>query len=533
MKQTRGLFTVAGCGRNLPLLALSLALAACGTNPVTGKTELQLVSEAAEISQGEQNYAPTRQSEGGDFTLDEALTPYINEVGQKLAAVSDRKLPYEFKVLNSNVPNAWALPGGKIAVNRGLLTELKSEAELAAVLGHEIVHAAARHGAKAQERGTLLQVGMVAAQVGLATSDANPNLANIAIQGVGLGAAMVQMKYGRDQESEADHYGMVYMQRAGYDLNAAVTLQETFVRLSSEQGAKNKSWIEGLFASHPPSEQRVQQNKATLAELNGHGGEVGTERYLQRTAALRQMKPAYDKYEQALAAAGKKDYAAANKLGAEAAQMLPREARFPQLLGDIALAEKRSSESIPYYEKSLSLDGNYFGAYLGEGIAQYRLGNKAKAEQLLARSNQLLPTAPAAYFLGNIARERGDTAGAMQLYQAAAGSESEYGQLASGEFQKMDLPRNPASYLSTGVQQDANGRVQLVLQNRSALNVTAVEVTPFMLAAGGQATQLANPRTLGMLLAPGKTIAVDAQIGTMSPEQAAALRFRIDGVKAQ
>ncbi len=99
------------------------------------------------------------------------LTAYINEVGQKLAAVSDRPLPYEFVVLNNPVPNAWALPGGKIAVNVGLLSELKNEAELAAVLGHEIVHAAARHGAKAQERGTLMQVGLAAAQIGAAISD--------------------------------------------------------------------------------------------------------------------------------------------------------------------------------------------------------------------------------------------------------------------------------------------------------------------------------------------------------------------------
>ncbi len=128
-----------------------LALTACGVNPVTGKREIQFVSEAAELQLGEQQYAPTRQSEGGDFKQLPELTSYVNEIGQKLAAVSDRKLPYEFVVLNSSVPNAWALPGGKIAVNRGLLPELRSEAELAAVLGHEIVHAAARHGAKAQE----------------------------------------------------------------------------------------------------------------------------------------------------------------------------------------------------------------------------------------------------------------------------------------------------------------------------------------------------------------------------------------------
>ena len=110
----------------LPIVAL--ALSACGVNPVTGKKEIQFISEAQEIKIGEQHYAPTKQSEGGDFDVLPDLTAYVNEVGQKLAAVADRQLPYEFVVLNNPVPNAWALPGGKIAMNVGLLSELKSEA---------------------------------------------------------------------------------------------------------------------------------------------------------------------------------------------------------------------------------------------------------------------------------------------------------------------------------------------------------------------------------------------------------------------
>src|SRR5690606_4232678 len=98
-------------------LLLCMCLTACGVNPVTGKQELQFVSEASDLKIGEEHYAPTRQGEGGDFSLDPDLTAYVSEVGQKLAVVSDRKLPYEFVVLNSSVPNAWALPGGKIAVN--------------------------------------------------------------------------------------------------------------------------------------------------------------------------------------------------------------------------------------------------------------------------------------------------------------------------------------------------------------------------------------------------------------------------------
>jgi predicted Zn-dependent protease len=109
--------------------------------------------------------------QGGDMVADPELTAYVQSVGQRIAAVSDSDLPYEFVVLNNGVPNAWALPGGKIAVNRGLLAELEDEAELAAVLGHEIVHAAARHGAQAVTRGTLLQGALVVGMIASADSE--------------------------------------------------------------------------------------------------------------------------------------------------------------------------------------------------------------------------------------------------------------------------------------------------------------------------------------------------------------------------
>jgi predicted Zn-dependent protease len=514
---------------NMPLPALLLlvaSLTACGVNPVTGKKELQFVSEAAELQIGQQYYGATRQGEGGDFTLDPILTAYVNEVGQKLAVVSDRKLPYEFVVLNSSIPNAWALPGGKIAVNRGLLTELNNEAELAAVLGHEIVHAAARHGAKAQERGTLLQVGMVAAQIGLATGNVDGNLANLAIQGAGVGAQLVQSKYGREQELESDRYGMLYMQRAGYDLNAAVTLQQTFLRLSAAQG-RNQNWLEGLFASHPPSAERVATNQATKAELGG-AGELGVERYAAKLAELRKMKPAYDKYDQALVSASKKDLLNAKKLAGEAARLLPREARFTQFLGDIAMSEKQYKEAVAAYEKAVALDPNYFGPYLGGGIAQFKLGNKLKAEEWLKKSNSLLPTAPAAYYLGDIAKGRGDLTGAMQLFQSAASSQSEYGQLATAEFQRMDLAQNPGNYIATAVQQDSAGRVMFAVQNRAQLTVTSLEVTPVMLDGYGRIVQQGQRRQFRVNLRPGETTSVDSGLGTMTAEQAALLRVSVN-----
>lgn len=519
--------------RSVRLACLSLiavALTACGVNPVTGKKEIQFVSEGQEIKLGEQYYAPTRQAEGGDLSVMPELTTYVNEVGQKLAAVADRKLPYEFTVLNSSVPNAWALPGGKIAINRGLLTELKSEAELAAVLGHEIVHAAARHGAKAQERGTIMQVGLAAAQIGAAIGGVDQNVASLAIQGAGVGAQLVQQKYGRDHELESDEYGMKYMKLAGYDPTGAVTLQETFVRLSQQGGAKQQSWLEGLFASHPPSQERVDKNKQTAQQL-GVGGETGQERFAARTKVLRDTKPAYDKYDEALAAARKKDFSTAKSLAGDAAKRLPREAKFHELLGELELAQKNPQAALPHYQKAIELNPNYFGSFLGAGVAQFQTGNKAKAEEWLTKSAQLLPTAPAAYYLGNIARERGDANKAMEYYRAAASSNSQIGQLAAAEFVRMDLPQNPGNYIGTAGQLDAQGRPLLVIQNKSPVPLTNIQVTPVLVDAGGRVVQQGSPVRVNRALKSGEQVAADAGLSGLTQEQLPYVRFRVDGAK--
>jgi predicted Zn-dependent protease len=514
--------------RHIPLVLLAVfGLGACGVNPVTGKKEIQFVSEAQELQIGAREYAPTRQTQGGDFKLLPDLSAYVNEVGQKLAAVSDRKLPYEFTVLNESVPNAWALPGGKIAVNRGLLTELKSEAELAAVLGHEIVHAAARHGAKAQERGTLLQVGMAAAQVGAAIGGVDQNLAGLLVQGAGVGSALVQTRYGREQELESDEYGMKYMKAAGYDPQAAVSLQETFVRLSS--GQKSASWMEGLFASHPPSAERVERNKVTARQL-GPGGELGAERYLARIVPLQKVKPAYDDYDKAVAAIQKKEYGVARGLASEAVKLVPQEGRFQQLLGEIALAEKKPQDAVPYYEKAIALNPAYFGSYLGGGVAHYRLGNKAKAEEWLTRSVQLLPTAPAVFYLGNVARDRGDSQAALKYYQTAAGSQSEIGKEAAIEAARMDVPANPGNYIAAGLQRGSDGKPLLVIGNRSPVALADIQITPLLIDAAGNVVKQGSALRITQVLKSGSSVGVDTGM-VLSDEQLPNLRFRIDAAR--
>ncbi|HSD70555.1 MAG TPA: M48 family metalloprotease [Woeseiaceae bacterium] len=502
----------------------------CGVNPVTKKKEIQFVSEAQELEIGEANYQPTRQGEGGDLTVLPELTTYVDGVGQRLAAVSDRKLPYEFVVLNNSAPNAWALPGGKIAVNRGLLTELQNEAELAAVLGHEIVHAAARHGAKAQERGTMMQVGMAAAQVGAAVGGVNPDLANLAIGGASTGLQMVQLKYGRDQELESDLYGMKYMKLAGYDPWGAVTLQESFVRLFDSGGKKQQRWMDGLFASHPPSQERVDTNRKTADEL-GRGGDMGVDSFAAATQKLREMKPAYDKYDEAMAATQKKDLAKAKSLLGQAAKEVPNEGSFQVLLGQIAMAEKQPEAAAGYFDKAMQLSPDYFASYLGAGVVQAELGNNDKAEQYLTRSAQLLPTAPAAYYLGNISRDRGDTETAQKYYQAAASSQSSFGQAAALEYARTDLTQNPGNYVAAGAQYDSQGRLMVVVQNRSKVPLTGIQVTPVLVDNSGRIMQTGKAMTIKAVVKPGEQAAAPSSIGSLSEEQLQALRFRIDAAK--
>ncbi|MES2580069.1 MAG: M48 family metalloprotease [Pseudomonadota bacterium] len=495
-------------------VAISLSISACGTNPVTKKTEFQFVSQDKEIAIGKENYSPARQSQGGDYVIDPELTAYVQDIGKRLGAVSDRPdLPYEFVVLNDSVPNAWAMPGGKIAFNRGLLYELNSEAELAAVMGHEIVHAAARHGAKGMERGILLQGAMIAVGIGAQ----NSNYGNLIVGASQLGAQLTTSKYGRDAESESDYYGMLYMKKAGYDPSAAVTLQETFVRLSAD---KKSDFITGLFASHPPSPERVAANKVTLAKI-GAGGNWGKELYAQKVSKLKSTEAAYKAYDDGVKALAKKDTVTATKLAKQAIAGEPREARFQELLGDIALTDKKSQEAIGYYEKAIKMQPDYFKPHIQTGIALFNLGKKTEAEPYLKRANELLPTAPGYALMGQIAESRGQTDLALQNYQMAASSNSDIGKEAAERAMRIDLPRNPAKYIQSGVQADNAGNLYAIVQNGSSVPIGRVQVRVVKYdAQTGRAIGQSRPMIInGIAAGKRNQIAVGERIQTAQEVQ--------------
>lgn len=408
---------------------LAMSLVSCAVNPVTGKKEMIIDSVAQDIQTGTQNYGPSQQSQGGQYVVDRGLTAYVNQVGKKLAAVSDSpNLPYEFVVLNNDVPNAWAMPGGKLAINRGLLVQLEDEAQLAAVLGHEIVHAAARHGASAKTQQMVVGAGALLAGVAIASK--KPEYGVLAVGALAVGANAWNSRYSRDHESEADKYGIKYMVEAGYDPQAAVELQELFVRMMDKQ---EPSWLEGLFASHPPSRDRVAANKEELAKYP-KGGARNKAAFQRALSQLQHDKDAYTNYQDAMKAAKSKQYDKALSLVDNSIQQQPKENLFWELKGQLLLQKDQNKEAIPALDKAITANPNFFRPYIYRGMAYKELGNSSLAERDLVASQRLLPTQEASEQLGDIALSKGDRNTARAYYQQVVAGGGEAGERAKAKL---------------------------------------------------------------------------------------------------
>lgn len=401
----------------------------CSTNPVTGKNQFSIVSQSQEIAIGRKNYGPYQQQQGGVYSVDKKLSVYVSSVGQKLARVSDNtQLPYEFVVLNNDVPNAWALPGGKIAINRGLLILLDDEAQLAAVLGHEIVHAAARHGAAQMTQSALLGMGANAAG---ALSQGN-EYGQLIAMGANIGASAWQARYGRGQELESDRYGMEYMQRAGYEPLAAVELQETFVTLSKGQ---SNDFLSTLFASHPPSAERVASNRARAANMPK--GVRNRKAYQAAIAQIKKDAPAYEANAKALQLMVKKDYKQALAFTQKAIKQQPNEALFYITKGELLLQMKQDKGAIAAFTQSIQKNPNYFLAYVSKGLLEKKLGALNRAKVSLEKSLELLPTQTATFHLGELAVKSGNKDDAVRYFTYAAKGGGEMGQAAAQKLAEL------------------------------------------------------------------------------------------------
>ncbi|MFL0811006.1 MAG: M48 family metalloprotease [Agarilytica sp.] len=409
--------------KHVMIISAILNVCACAVNPVTGKKELSLISPSQEVAMGTKNYLPYQQQQGGRYIVDPDLGLYVNALGKKLASVSDRPgLPYEFVVLNNSVPNAWALPGGKIALNRGLLLELQDEAQLAAVIGHEIVHVAAKHSVNQMQQAQLAGVLVLATAVAAKDSQYGSSAALLAAGG----AAVWQAKYGQDQELQSDEVGIAYMVKAGYDPYAAIELQETFLRLSK---GRKSNWLEGLFASHPPSQTRVDKNRTTAQSI-GLRGNRNRDGFQRAIAQLKRDKAAYDLHDKAMAAIREKDETTALGLLDQAIAKQNQEALFHVTKGQILLNKNLDSRAAAAFSEAKKLNPEYFMGHLGLGVVEYNQNRRASAKQNLLRSQKFLETQTAAYYLGEIELAEGNRKQALAYFDSAAQQGGELGEKA-------------------------------------------------------------------------------------------------------
>lgn len=268
--------------RHSLLLLPLLVLPACATNPVTGGSNLALMSEEQELAIGRQTHAKILEAYG-EYDNPE-LQSYVERIGDRLAANGHRpELIYRFTVLDSKEVNAFALPGGYIYITRGLLAYLNSEAELAAVLGHEIGHVTARHAVQQYSAAQMANFGALLGAIFV------PGLGTQAGQALAqVGGTAILRGYGREHELEADRLGAEYIARTGYDPREILAVlrvlkdQERYATEIARQEGREPSSYHGLFATHPDNDTRLQEVVATATSLQTvQAPTVGRERFLE------------------------------------------------------------------------------------------------------------------------------------------------------------------------------------------------------------------------------------------------------------
>jgi predicted Zn-dependent protease len=243
--------------RVVAALAL-LVLAACESVPVTGRSQLLLIPEGTEVSMGLDSYQQVLSK--SKVSPDPRLNEQVTRVGRRIAQATGRTdYQWEFKVIEDAQANAFCLPGGKVAVYTGILPVTRDDAGLAAVLGHEVAHAVARHGGERMSQQLVVQGGLAATQAALANRDPIVVQSVTALLGAGASVGLL-LPWGRSQESEADHLGMIYMAKAGYDPRAA---RDLWVRMSEGKGPGGTP---EFLSTHPSSATRIAQIEAWLPE---------------------------------------------------------------------------------------------------------------------------------------------------------------------------------------------------------------------------------------------------------------------------
>lgn len=377
------------------------ALSGCATSPVTGETILAGMTPEQERAVDRQQ-APHQFSQDLGAVQDAAVNAYVAEVGSRLHANVHRlDMPYSYRVLNANYVNAYTFPGGAMGVTRGIVAELDDESELAALLGHELGHVNARHAAQRQGQALLAQVAVVGLTVGAVAADSD--WAPLIGLGGQIGASALLASYSRDNEREADALGQEYMVRAGYPAQGMVGLH----RLLVEQHERTPGLLETMFSSHPMSRERMDtaQRLAQTRYAASGGAATRRERFMDRTAALRALKPAIQACQAGETAMAKKDLNAAQDRFAAALRHAPRDYAANLRMAQCLQAQRKPAEARRYADAARRIYPEEAQAMKLAATLKLGAGEPAAAFDDLQRYDRALPGDPGITFLKGVALE--------------------------------------------------------------------------------------------------------------------------------
>ena len=407
-------------------------LMGCATNPVTGDSQLMLVSENQELQIDRKN-SPIQFSTDYGPLQDRALNAYINQTGKKVAAVSHRPdMPYSYRGVNAVYVNAYAFPGGSIAVTRGLLILLENEAELAGLLGHETGHVNARHTAEQMSKSVLTNaiVGGVSAYAGSQSA----SLGRLASQIGMFGSGALLAHYSREHERQADELGLEYMVKAGYNPAGLVGLMKILNSLAK----RKPNALELMFASHPMSSERYE---TVLEEVEGNyeyarNLPVYRERFMDHTIRLRALKPAIVLMQKGESAMAKGKYTEAETFYKKALRKAPKDYAGLVMMAKCQLAMKKYKRAEDFAQKAKTVYPQEAQANHICGIAKLKNKHFSSAYNEFVKYDQMLPGNP------NIIFYKGLSLDGMNRKQESANQYYRYLQTVNqGEQAKYAYPR--------------------------------------------------------------------------------------------
>ncbi|MFH2057881.1 MAG: M48 family metalloprotease [Pseudomonadota bacterium] len=397
------------------VMATPIWISGCAVDPVTGKKGLMMVSQQQEIGIDKQQ-SPFQFASDYGITQDRKINDYVGSVGKQLLPNVHRPgMPYNFQCVNATYINAYAFPGGSIAVTRGILLKLENEAELASLLGHELGHVNARHAAEQMSKGqlsSLLVTGLAAA-----ASTQGKGLGELTQQLGALSQGLLLSKYSRDNEREADALGNEYMVKAGYPTKGFVGLMEMLESLNKEKPSSSQV----LFSTHPMSSERLtaarQREKGIYQSSNA--SKDNRERYMDNTASLRAKKEGISLLQEGEKYMAQKEYDNAEKSIQTALKSLNQDYTAHIIMAKCMMLREKPARAVTYADLAKKLYPSQSQGYYIAGIANSEIKQWARAYENFDKCDKLLPGNPQiTFYKGYCLDERGDKKPAADHYMS-------------------------------------------------------------------------------------------------------------------